>query len=439
MPEIGSPEFVYWFRQSAPYIHAFRNRIFVVAFGGDLVRDGHVTALAQDLNTLVSLGVKLVLVHGARPQINARLVEAGVEPRFERGVRITDREYLDPVLQAIGQVRFEIEAALSMGLANSPMANADIRVAGGNVITAKPMGVHDGVDMQCTGEVRKLNVTAIRHRLDFGEMLLLSPVGYSPTGELFNLTLEDVATSAAVALGAEKLIFLLDQSGVVDETGELLNELTAAEAEEYVKDSRHASEDVDFYLPNCIRAVRHGVGRAHLISRHLDGGLLTELFTHEGIGTMISRDSLETLRRATVDDIGGILQMIEPLESDGVLVKRNREVLEREIERFALLEHDRKIVGCVALHTFDDGDMAELAGLAVHPEYRDGGRGERLLKHVEREARRLGIKRLFVLTTRTAHWFIERGFVPADVDELPVKKKELYNWKRRSKVFIKQM
>jgi amino-acid N-acetyltransferase len=395
--------------------------------------------LAHDLNTLVSLGVKLVLVHGARPQINARLLEAGVEPRFERGVRVTDRDYLDPVLQAIGQVRFEIESALSMGLANSPMANADIRVAGGNFITAKPMGVHDGVDMQCTGEVRKLDVAAIRNRLDFGETLLLSPVGYSPTGEVFNLTLEDVATSAAVALGAQKLIFLLDQAGVVDERGELLNELTAAEAEEFVKDARSARDDLDFYLPNCIRAVRHGVGRAHLISRHLDGGLLTELFTHEGIGTMISRESLETLRRATIDDIGGILQVIEPLESDGVLVKRSRELLEREIERFAILEHDRKIIGCVSLHTFEDSNMAELAGLAVHPDYRDGGRGERLMRHVEREARRLKIEKLFVLTTRTAHWFIERGYAPADVDELPVKKKELYNWQRRSKVFVKTL
>jgi len=439
MPDIGSPEFIFWFRQAAPYIHAFRGRTFVVAFGGDLVRDGHVTSLAHDLNTLVSLGVRLVLVHGARPQINARLQEAGLPCRFERGVRITERESLDVVLQAIGLVRFEIESALSMGLANSPMANADIRVAGGNFVTAQPMGVHDGIDMQRSGEVRKLDVAAMRARLEFGETILLSPVGYSPTGEVFNLTLEDVATSAAVALGADKLIFLLDQPGVIDGEGELLNELTAAEAEAFIQAPNRVKDDIDFYLPNCIRAVRHGVGRAHLISRHLDGGILTELFTHEGIGTMISREPLETMRRAVIDDIGGILQVIEPLESEGVLVKRNRELLEREIERFAVLEHDRKIIGSVALHTFEDSDMAELAGLAVHPEYRGGGRGEALLKHVEREARRLKIKQLFVLTTRTAHWFVERGFEPADVDQLPMKKKALYNWQRRSKVFVKQL
>lgn len=440
MSDIGSPEFVAWFRQAAPYIHAFRGKIFVVAFGGDLLRDGRFTSFAHDLNTLVSLGAKLVLVHGARPQVNARCIEKGIPPRFERGIRVTEAEVLDPVLQAIGQVRFEIEACLSMGLANSPMANADIRVAGGNFVTGQPMGVRNGVDMQYTGEVRKLDVAAMRDRLEFGETILLSPLGYSPTGEIFNLTLEDVATSVAVALEADKLVFLLDQVGVVDNKGRLLQEMTAAEAEQYVRAvDDHTPCDLDFYLPSAIRAVRHGVKRAHLLSRHIDGALLAELFTRLGVGTMISREPLETLRRATIDDVGGILQLIEPLENDGVLVKRGRELLEREIERYAVLEHDGKVVGCVALHTFEGSNMAELACLAINSTYRDGGRGEALLRHVVREANRLGIERLFVLTTRTAHWFIERGFVPASVDDLPMKKQRLYNYQRRSKVFIKTL
>lgn len=439
MPDIGSLEFVYWFRQAAPYIHAFRSRIFVVAFGGDLVRDGRFVSLAHDLNTLVSLGARLVLVHGARPQINDRLQERGISPRFERGVRITDLESLDPVLQAIGQVRFEIEAFLSMGLANSPMANADIRVASGNYLTAQPMGVRAGVDMQYTGEVRKIDVAAMNDRLEFGETLLLSPLGYSPTGEIFNLSLEDVASSVAVALQADKLVFLMDQPGVVDE-GTLLNELTAAEAEAYIRPSGEpVVSDVDYYLPSAIRAVRHGVKRAHLLSRHIDGALLTELFTRGGVGTMISREPLEAMRRAKIDDVGGILHLIEPLENDGVLVKRGRELLEREIERYAVLEHDRKIIGCVALHTFEGSDMAELACLAIDPAYRDGGRGESLLTYILKEAQRLRVQRLFVLTTRTAHWFIERGFQPANVDDLPVKKQLLYNYQRRSKVFIKAL
>ncbi|MBV1775653.1 amino-acid N-acetyltransferase [Burkholderiaceae bacterium DAT-1] len=439
MPDIGSPEFVYWFRQAAPYIHAFRGRTFVVAFGGDLVRDGRFMSLAHDLNTLVSLGVRLVLVHGARPQINQRLVDLEVEPQFERGVRVTDLVALDAAMQAIGQVRFEIEACLSMGLPNSPMANADIRVAGGNFVVAQPMGVREGVDMAYTGEVRKVAAAAIRSRLEVGEIVLISPLGYSPTGELFNLTLEDVATSVAVSLNADKLVFLMDQPGVIDEEGELQPELTAAEAEACIPPMFDASRDLDFYLPSAIRAVRHGVKRAHLISRHVNGALLTELFTHEGMGTMISREPLETLRQATIDDVGGIMALIEPLENDGVLVKRGRELLEREIERYAVLEHDRKCVGCVALHRFEDSDMAELACLAIDPDYRDGGRGEQLLKYVVRKARKEGVRRLFVLTTRTAHWFLERGFEPASVDELPMKRKALYNYQRRSKVFIKTL
>lgn len=439
MPDIGSPEFVYWFRQAAPYIHAFRGRTFVVAFGGDLMRDGRFMSLAHDLNTLVSLGVRLVLVHGARPQINQRLTERGIEPQFERGVRVTDPDALDAAMQAIGQVRFEIEACLSMGLPNSPMANADIRVAGGNFVIAQPMGVREGVDMAYTGEVRKVAAAAIRTRLEQGDTILISPLGYSPTGELFNLTLEDVATSVAISLNADKLVFLMDQPGLIDEDGELMSELTAAEAEAYIPAEFDSSRDLDFYLPSAIRAVRQGVKRAHMISRHVNGALLTELFTHEGLGTMISREPLETLRKATIDDVGGIMALIEPLENDGVLVKRGRELLEREIERYAVLEHDRKIVGCVALHRFEDSEMAELACLAIDPDYRDGGRGEQLLKRVVRDARKEGVRRLFVLTTRTAHWFLERGFEPASVDELPMKRKALYNYQRRSKVFIKTL
>ncbi|MDK2122504.1 amino-acid N-acetyltransferase [Parachitinimonas caeni] len=439
IPAIGSPEFVHWFREAAPYIHAFRGRIFVVAFGGEVVREGKFVTLTHDLNTLVSLGVKLVIVHGARVQINARVKEKGLEPRFERNVRVTDGDALDCVLQAIGQVRFEIESLLSMGLANSPMANADIRVAGGNFVTGQPMGVRDGVDMQYTGEVRKIDTAAILDRLDFGETILLSSLGYSPTGEVFNLTLEDVATSVAIALGADKLVFLMGEQGVFDHEGVLQNELTAVEAEVALKSGREVSEDVACYLPCAIRAVRLGVKRAHLISREIDGALLTELFTHDGIGTMISREPLETMREATIDDIGGLLQLIEPLEEAGILVKRGRELIEREISQYVVLEHDGKLIGCAALRPFPDSGMAELACLAVRPDYRDGGRGEALLKWGEQAARNRGVKRLFVLTTRTAHWFVERGFAPGNVEDLPVEKKQLYNYQRRSKVFVKRL
>ncbi|KPC53331.1 amino-acid N-acetyltransferase [Amantichitinum ursilacus] len=432
-------DFVQWFRQAAPYIHAFRGKTFVIALGGEVVRDGRFFTLTHDINLLTSLGVRLVLVHGARPQIETRMEERGLDVHYHKGVRVTDANTLECVIQAVGQVRVDIESLLSMGLANSPMANAHIRVSAGNFITAQPMGVRDGLDLLYTGEVRKIDTTALNYRLEDGELVLLSTLGYSPTGEVFNLTLEDVATSAAIALRATKLLFLFGHEGVVDQRGNLQTELTALEAEEFLSANPNVNEDVRLYLPQAIRAVRRGVARAHLVSHNVDGGLLMELFSHEGIGTMISRETLETMRQAVIDDVGGMLQLIEPLEEQGVLVKRGRELLEREINRYSVLEHDGKIIGCVAIHPFPDSKMAEMACLVVHPDYRDEDRGAVLLRHVELQARSQGMESLFALTTRTSHWFVERGFTQATVDELPIEKKNLYNYQRRSKVFIKPL
>ena len=429
--------FVSWFRSAAPYIHAFRNKTFVVAFGGEMVSEGLFIALAHDLNLLNSLGVRLVLVHGARPQIEEELTERSATIRYAEGMRVTDDDALKCVKEAAGTVRVEIEALLSMGLANSPMAGADIRVASGNFVTAKPMGVRNGIDLMHTGEVRKIDTVAIQRRLDVGEIVLLSPLGYSPTGEIFNLTLEDVAAATAIALDADKLVFLMETAGVNDVHGELLRELTTAEAEAILADATPLSEDVGYFLPAAVRACRHGVARVHLVSRHADGALLQELFTREGIGSMITEDALETLREATIDDVGGILALIEPLEADGILVWRSRELLEMEIERFTVLEYDGAIIGCAALYPFPEESMAELACFAIRPDYRNAGRGEVLLEYMQTRALKNGFRRLFVLTTRTAHWFVERGFAEAGVENLPQAKQGLYNLQRRSKVFIK--
>jgi amino-acid N-acetyltransferase len=432
-------QFVHWFRSAAPYIHAFRGRTFVIAFGGEIVAEGKFQALTHDLNLLASLGVRLVLVHGARPQIEAQLAARGAPPRYVRGVRVTDEHAMDSVKQASGRLRVEIEALLSMGLPSSPMANAEIRVAGGNFVTARPRGVLDGVDMQYTGEVRRIHAEAIRRRLEAGELVLLSPLGYSPTGEIFNLTVEDVAAEAAIALAADKLLFLTEQPGIADPSGPLLRELTVSAAEAMLRDRQDLPEDARLYLPAAVKACRAAVARVHLLSRHQDGALLLELFTHEGVGTMVARDPLERLRDARIDDVGGILALIEPLEADGTLVKRSRELLEMEIGRFAILEHDGVIAGCAALYPFAQERAGELACLAVHPDYRNSGAGDRLLRHIESKARAQSIRRLFVLTTRAAHWFVERGFVPAEVDALPQQKQQLYNYRRNSQVFVKTL
>ncbi len=439
MPIATSAEFVAWFRSVAPYINAFRGRTFVIAFGGEVVADGKFVELTHDFNLLASLGIRLVLVHGARPQIEQHLAKSNLDDTYHHGIRMTDAETMQCVKEAVGRVRVEIEALLSMGLPNSPMANADIRVAGGNFITAQPIGVINGIDLMHTGAVRKVDVDALNDRMEFGEVVLLSPLGYSPTGEVFNVTLEDVATATAIALNADKLVFLMDTDGVHDKKGELLSELTAAQSQKILSSKQKLPDDVSIFLPCAVRACEGGVERTHLISRHTDGAVLQELFSDDGIGTMVVDSTLNTLREATIEDIGGILEVLRPLEEKGILVRRSRELLEREVDRFVVLEHDHRIIGCAALYPFPSAASAELACLAVEPQSRDRGYGEVILKHMISIAKSQKVKKLFVLTTRTAHWFIERGFNEANVTTLPSQKKSLYNWQRRSKVFVRKI
>lgn len=435
--------FVNWFRSATPYIHAFGGRTFVIAFGGEVVNEQQFIALSHDLNLLASLEVRLVLVHGTRPQIEKRLKRDKLTPKFVNGLRVTDDDAMEAVKEANGAIRVEIESLLSMGLVNSPMAGSNIRVASGNFVTAKPLGVREGVDLQHTGEVRKVDVIGIRKRLDDNELVLLSPLGYSATGEAFNLSLEDVAVSTAIALDADKLIFLMDSEGVFNLRGELLREMTAEKAKNLLNhladktDITHTSEDVSYYLPAAIKACEHGVAKTHLISRHIDGAIIQELFTREGIGTMVTELSLETIRPADIDDIGGILKLIEPLEAEGVLVRRGREQIEMEIHNFYVMEHDNHIIGCAALYPF--GQMAEFACLAIDKAYRSGGRGDKLFHHCEVTAKENGIKQLFCLTTHTEHWFLERGFMQKTVSALPLTRQAAYNGQRNSKVFIKQI
>src|SRR5436190_3330201 len=431
--------FVPWIRAAAPYVHALRGKTLVIAFGGEVVADETFLGIVHDLNLLHSLGTRLVVVHGARPQIEAILKQQNIASRYHRGLRITDAETMDCVLEGMGHARSRIEALHSLGIANSPMAGARIRVVGGNFITAKPIGIVDGIDMGLTGEVRRVDIEGVRLRLDDGDLVLVSPLGYSPTGEIFNLALEEVATQVAVRLAAHKLVFLMETEGV-RRGRQLLTELSTKDADTLLaRNGAKQPPDVLHYLPYAIRACDNGVRRAHLISRHVDGALLLELFTRDGVGTMIASAPLAHMRNATIDDVGGILQIIAPLEEQGILVRRSRERLEMEIERFVVAEHDNAIIGCAALYAFPDEKAGELAALAVHPDFRREGYGEALMKEIEQRARKLRLQKLFVLTTRTAHWFLERGFRTGAVADLPQEKQALYNYQRKSQVYQKPL
>jgi amino-acid N-acetyltransferase len=435
----SAAQFVAWVRGAAPYVHAFRGKTFVIAFGGEVAGGARAQSLAYDCNLLAALGIRLVLVHGARPQIDAEMARRGLEPRYHHGLRVTDAAALECVKAAMAVTRLEVEALLSQGLPNTPMAGSYMRVTGGNFITARPVGVVDGVDYQYTGKVRKIIADEINADLDQHNVVLISPLGVSPAGEIFNLCMEEVAETLAVALKAEKLIYLCDAPGLLDDDGQLIGSVTADEAEKMFDGGRGLTEDLHLYLPCAVRAVRGGVSRAHLIDHDKDGGLLLEFFTHAGVGTIVSRDPLFRLRDASVEDIGALIALITPMELDGSLVRRGRELLEQEIERFTLVEHDGVLVGCAALYPFSDERAAELACLAVTPEYRRAGLGDQLLRRIEQRARAQRLERLFVLTTRTAHWFRERGFTETGPDALPRQKRELYNYQRRSKVFVKSL
>ncbi|MCF8163067.1 MAG: amino-acid N-acetyltransferase [Burkholderiaceae bacterium] len=431
-------QFVSWLRSVAPYIHAFRGKTFVVAFPGELVVAGALPVLAHDLSLLHALGIRVVLVHGSRPQVEEQLALRKVESRFHNGLRITDEVALECAKEAAGELRLDIEAAFSQGLPNTPMANAAIRVISGNFVIARPVGIIDGVDHELTGLARKIAYEAINPILNAGGLVLLSPLGFSPTGEVFNLAMEDVAVAAATALRADKLIFITEIPLITDAAGTEIREVSTHQAGA-ILDSGSLNTDAAYYFEAATRATHLGVPRAHLVPYTVDGSVLLEVFTHDGVGTMISSENLESLREATIEDVASILHLIEPLEADGTLVKRGRELIEREVDYFSVIEHDGVIFGCAALYPFPAEKMAEMACLTVSPDSQAQGDGERLLKHLETRARAAGFRQLFVLTTRAAHWFLKRGFVMASIDDLPKDRQNMYNWQRKSMVLIKKL
>jgi amino-acid N-acetyltransferase len=422
--------FVEWFRHSSPYIHAHRDKTFVLSISGEIIQDSNFTHIIHDIALLNGLGIKLVLVLGAKPQIQHCLEQANIETKNAGHLRISTAQSIPCITSTIGKIRMEIEAQLTFSLQNTPMAGAEINVVSGNFIIAKPIGVINGIDYQQTGEVRKINTCAIQQNLTNGTIVMLTAVGYSPTGEIFNLGSEQVAKSTAIALGADKLIFLSDGKQPDDNE----REISPSTAIELAK--QHTSQHCYGLLAGA-EACQQGVKRTHLIDGNINGALIKELLTRDGSGTLITEELFEKIRVATIDDVSGIISLIEPLEKKGVLIRRSREKLEMEIGYFCVIERDQTIIGCAALYPDRKEQMAEVACLAIHQDYAKAGRGELLLSHLVNLACRQQLNRLFVLTTQSAHWFVEKGFTESTIEELPIKRVSLYNFHRNSKVLIK--
>ncbi len=440
---MNSRDFVTALRSAAPYVHRHRGAVCVVAFGGEIAQREDFNALIYDLALLHSLGMQLVLVHGARPQIESQMAAAGLAPQYAGEYRITDAAALECSKQAAGALRLEIEARLSTSLANTPMSGARIQVAGGNWITARPVGVRDGVDYQHTGEVRSVDADSIRKALGDERIALISPLAYARTGEIFNLRASELATAVAIALDADKLIFVSASNPrewhLAQDAGDAGQLSTQAAQTLLAKKTTLDTQDRR-YLRAALAAVNGGVRRVHLVAAQTQGVLLRELFTRDGRGLMIYADAhYEAVHQAGIEDVGGILALIEPLEQSGVLVPRSREQLELEIGNFDVMLRDGLVIACCALFPFAENAMAELACVAVHPDYRKSGRAGALLQRAEARARQQGLRRLFTLTTHTPHWFIEHGFEKASLDALPMARQRIYNFQRNSTVLIKSL
>ncbi|EFH3393430.1 amino-acid N-acetyltransferase [Escherichia coli] len=432
-------ELVEGFRHSVPYINTHRGKTFVIMLGGEAIEHENFSSIVNDIGLLHSLGIRLVVVYGARPQIDANLAAHHHEPLYHKNIRVTDAKTLELVKQAAGTLQLDITARLSMSLNNTPLQGAHINVVSGNFIIAQPLGVDDGVDYCHSGRIRRIDEDAIHRQLDSGAIVLMGPVTVSVTGESFNLTSEEIATQLAIKLKAEKMIGFCSSQGVTNDDGDIVSELFPNEAQARVEAQEEKGDynsGTVRFLRGAVKACRSGVRRCHLISYQEDGALLQELFSRDGIGTQIVMESAEQIRRATINDIGGILELIRPLEQQGILVRRSREQLEMEIDKFTIIQRDNTTIACAALYPFPEEKIGEMACVAVHPDYRSSSRGEVLLERIAAQAKQSGLSKLFVLTTRSIHWFQERGFTPVDIDLLPESKKQLYNYQRKSKVLM---
>ncbi len=415
-----------WLRQTSPYINTHRGKTFVIWLSGASLNHDNFLHLVHDLTLLSHLGVRLILVHGMRPQIDSELAKEGIAPEFierkasnqpetgQNSVRITEPAILPALRSALGKVRCQFESAFSKGLPNTPMSGAQVTLCSGNFVVARPYGVRAGIDYGHTGEVRKIRANTINKLLDLGLVVLLSPVGYSPTGELFNLHSEDVATQAAIKLGAEKLIFLHDKAK--DITDGLTREISAKSP---ISQQTLPIEldPLKFVIGNSLNACRHGVKRCHIVSSQQDGALLKELFTRDGSGLLIDSGNYDTIRLATTRDVTGIKALIQPLIDEGILRDRSLQDLEREIHCFFIAEREGSVIGCASLTQF--GLQAELGCLAVDPDFRASGKASEIVQHLIKEAKHRQCHTLFALTTRSGDWFQEQGFTPDHLDQLP--------------------
>lgn len=426
--------FIGKFRHAAPYIQAHRDRVVVVAMPGEVFTSPGFENLIHDLALLACLGIKLVIVHGARIQIESKIEGAGLTSHIVDQTRVTTDAELPYVIEAINEQTTRLISAFSTGLPNTPRFGVQLSVLSGNFVIARPMGVKNGVDYEHTGVVRQIQNDRISSCLSSGNIVVVPPLGYSLTGELFNLSIQDLVSEVAANIGADKLICLTD-SKIIDQLD--LGMGAVIDASSLDQKVLHMNEPGAMLKSITPKVLTAGC-RCHLIDYHSNGAILQELFTPEGQGIMVVDQDYQRLRPASIEDIGGIIDLIRPLEDRGILVKRSRDLLERYIDSYFVIECDQMIIACGAIIPYS-GKTAELACIATHPSFTKQGLGRKLVDALVKMARKDGFRKVFILTTEGEHWFIERGFNEASLQDLPEEKRQAYNYQRGSKVLIRNI
>ena len=438
--------FVQSLRESAPYVRCHSGRLFVVHIDESLLDRDSLRSVCGDLLLLHQLQVRLVVVFGVRSRVDRMLREKGMEPEYSGSLRVTDRDTLEYVRTAAAGVRDDMESMLSTvalhadtppRFPGSGNGRAMARVTGGNFIVARPAGVISGRDLQYTGHVRGVDVVGIHAVTGSNSILLLPPLGYGHTGELFNLDSSSLASRVAVAVDADKLVFLL-RGRLCDSNGQALNELQLPQARQLLQQGV-SPDAMQKRLELAIEACAAGVPRAHFVDQGQDGALLLEMYSRDGSGTLISSSSFDEIRSARLDDLAGILQLIEPLSSEGVLIPRPRQRLEESLVDFTVLVRDGLVVACAALRHYPGEELAEISCLAVHPGYRGTGKGITLHNHLLRQAQQNGSKKLLVMTTQALHWFYDLGYSDADDKVLPASRRGEASTRRGSRILLRNI
>jgi len=413
------------------YIPRFREKTFVICVDGAIVTDENFSNILLDIAVLRSLNIRVVLVHGAAAQITALGAERGITPSNLDGSGVTDDATLQLALTAANRLTHELLEGL---------ATNDLRAAATNALIASPLGIISGVDHLFTGKVERVDVEFLQSLLGQGVIPVVPPLGFDGEGRTFRINSDRVAAAIAEALTASKIIFIGSEEGLIH-GGNVIRQILVGELEKLLQQPDGFTPAMRARAGWARHACANGVPRVHIINGRVDEGLLAEVFSNEGIGSLIYANEYQQIRRALKKDLRAIMQLTKKSMASEELVKRTRAAIDRQIGDYYLLEIDRNPVACVALHSYPEQNKGELAFLFVHPSHENQGIGRKLIQFVEGKAREAGCTHLFALSTQAFSYFQSKGgYVEGSVDDLPPARREKYDASgRNSKILVKKL